>query len=182
MLYSITVLPVKHIPKTERMKNMTEIKQIKMKEQPVMFIRHENLTVKDLPKIIGSSFQTLAAYIQQNGGEIKEAPFVEYYGMDKNHTLDENNITIEVGVPVSAPLEGTNDISYVLRPAMDAICVTHQGDYNAAMVQVYTDMAVWLKEHQATFCGISFESYLTGPDVPLDQQVTVITIPFVKEN
>lgn len=160
---------------------MITINQIKMKEQPVLFIKHVNLNVKDLPKVIGPSFQRIVEYMLENGDEMKEAPYVAYYGMSKEHTLDGNNLTIEVGVPLSAPLEGTADISCTLRPAMDAISVVHQGDYNAEMEKVYADMLTWLKENHVTSIGLSFENYLSDPGVPLNEQMTVITIPFEKE-
>lgn len=157
---------------------MDGIERILLKKRDVLTIRHAGARVQDLPKLIGEGFASLSAYVERNGGKLAEAPFVAFHGFSEDLRLDETDMTLEICFPLVAPIAGSGTIQASELPGTEAIRLHYRGNYDAGMTAVYETMLQKIQELGGEFLGVSYESYLTGPETPLDEQETVITIPY----
>lgn len=157
---------------------MMDIKEITFGPETVVSVRHEHLQVGDLPRIIGPNFMELADFLGKSGVEVTGNPYVAYFGMTAEATLDENDMTIEIGFPVKDAVPVSGKFRCAVREAAPAIQVVYKGNYDAGMVAVYQEMVAWINQHGHSFPGVSYEYYLSGPEVPVDEHVTIITMPY----
>lgn len=157
---------------------MREIVEITLPAQTVLSVMHEHVAVTALPDLIGPSFDAVGAHIAESGGEVADAPYVAFYGFGDDATLDENDMTAEIIFPIASPIPSTERLLCREREAGIAAQVTYKGDYNAEMADMYGEIVRWIRSCGGVLCGMVFESYLTGPEVPANEQVTIITVPF----
>ena len=157
---------------------MTDIEKTTVPAQAIVSITHEHVRVDQLPALIGPGFMEIGGYLESQPAEIADAPFVAFYGMDESIKLDENDMRVEIGFPIRAAIAADARFAQYERASFEAARVVYTGDYNAGMMRVYQDIASWLAERGIAFPGLAYECYLTGEDVPLDEQITVITVPF----
>jgi Transcriptional regulator, effector-binding domain/component len=157
---------------------MREIREVTIPDMAVLSVRHEHVRVEQLPGLIGGGFAALAAYAAANGGEIADEPFVAFYGMGKDGHLDETDMSIEIAFPLRAAIAGQGEVECREWPGTDALQVTYKGDYDKGMIEVYERMLGRIEARGDVFLGSSREAYLTGPETPPSEQMTVITMPF----
>lgn len=124
-------------------------------ERPVLSMRSVT-SVEKLPEAIGRALTTIAPYIAQLGGQHTDAPFVAYYNMDMQ------NLNVEIGFPVAAPLPGTGEIGAGSIPAGPKAVGWHKGSYQA-MAATYDAMAAWMKEKGVEPTGVVYEYYHNSP-------------------
>jgi effector-binding domain-containing protein len=129
--------------------------------------------VENLPQLIGQSYGSIMQYM----GEVKEPvahePFVIYYN------LDMQNLDVELGFPVSRELPANGEIKSSRLPAGPAARTTFTGPYEK-MAPAYEELGKFVTDTGREASGISIEYYLTGPETPMEQQVTRIVFP-IKE-
>lgn len=160
---------------------MNEIERVKLERRNAIGLAHYRARVTDLPKLIGEGFSSLSSYIGEGGGDIAEAPFVAFSGYRREGDelrLDENDMNIQIVFPLRAPVAGSGSFQAIELPATEAVRLHYKGNYDAGMTDAYARMLKRIEELGGEFSGVSYESYLTGEDTPLDGQETVITLPF----
>lgn len=133
--------------------------------------------VAQIPELLGPSFMKLVGYIQQQGGEILDAPFVAYKNMRQDGSIDEENLEMEVGFPVNKALESQDDIQCYTLPTYSALKTLYIGKYEDT-TDTYLQMLDEIRSAGHAFLGMSYEYYLTDESVPLEKQETIIEIPY----
>lgn len=137
------------------------------KEQPVLSVRTKtavgNLAIES-GKAYGAVFQYLGEIGEQAGG----APFIAYYNMDME------NLDVEIGVPVSKPIDGRGEIKSSRIPAGKQVSSMYKGPYNQ-VGPVYESMAAWINQNGHTPTGVCYEFYYNSPmEVPESELLTKI--------
>jgi effector-binding domain-containing protein len=138
--------------------------------QPVMYIR-ERSKAADLPQFFAKSYQSIANYIESQGGRISGAPYAAYYNMDME------NLDVEAGIPIIKPVSNTDQIKTGEIPAGDYATTVHEGPYSD-VEPAYNALMQWMKEHGYATTGVSYEFYLNDPgSTPSEQLLTQILFP-----
>ena len=136
-------------------------------EQPVMSTRTV-VSVENLPTVLGQTYGVIAEHLNKLGEQPADAPFVAYYNTDMQ------NLQIEIGLVVSKPLPGTDDIKPGWIPAGKKAIAWHKGPYHA-VVSVYQAVGKWLDENGLKHTGVVYEYYYNSPvDVPESELLTKI--------
>lgn len=155
------------------MPRATEIMILKRTEQPILYIQYKNINVRDLGSIIGPSFMKIAKYLNEIDEIVTDIPFVAFPGYEH---MDENNMEVMIGFPVSDTLPEKEDIrSGVLPESKIAFCF-YRGSY-ADMIPLYAEMAEWIEKNGYKSAGTAFEYYYNGPEFPEDDHLTKVVIP-----
>ncbi len=140
------------------------------KTQPVLSIR-TRVAVQDLPNVIGESYGKIMQYMESIGQQPAGAPFVAYYNMDMD------DLDLEIGFPVSKPLDGEGEITRSEIPAGKYVSMMYKGPY-AGMEKPYAEMGKWIEEHGYKPKWISYEYYYNSPmEVPESELLTRIVMP-----
>jgi effector-binding domain-containing protein len=138
--------------------------------QPILSIR-TRAAVRDLPVVIGESYEKIMQYMYRIGQEPAGAPFVAYYNMDMEDP------DLEIGFPVAMPLQGSDEIGSSQIPAGKYVSMTYKGPYTG-MEQPYGEMAKWIEDNGYKPKGISYEYYYNSPmEVPESELLTRIVMP-----
>ncbi|OPZ65179.1 MAG: Bacterial transcription activator, effector binding domain [Firmicutes bacterium ADurb.Bin506] len=124
-------------------------------EQPVLSMRTVT-PVEKLPEAIGKTLAAIAPYMAQMGGQPADAPFVAYYNMDMQ------NLKVEIGFPVAAPLPATAEIEAGSIPAGPKAVGWHKGSYQS-IASTYDAMGAWMKEKGVEPAGVVYEYYYNSP-------------------
>ncbi|NMB57814.1 MAG: GyrI-like domain-containing protein [Chloroflexi bacterium] len=130
-------------------------------------------TVENLSDLIGSSYGAIMQYMAELKEPVVCEPFVIYYN------LDMQNLDVEMGFPVSRKLPACGEIKSSSLPIGPVVQTTFTGTYEE-MAPVYEEMGQFVKDNGHETSGISIEYYLTGPDIPAEEQVTRIVFPIKK--
>lgn len=151
------------------MPRVSNIDILHLREQPALVIRTRS-KMEDLPKVIGQSYHDILRYLNQLGEIMADVPFVAY------HTMDMQNLDIEIGIPIAKILPKNGSIKLSAVPEGKAAYCMYRGPYSQC-VCVYREMAKWIADRGYQFSGASYEFYFNGPDTPEDELLTKILIP-----
>lgn len=127
---------------------------------PTAVVRHEGLTVADLPSVFDAAFPALGA----SGASLAGPAFAHYLG-DPRGVFD-----LEIGFPVSEPL--TSDIAGepTIRPSTlpigEALALTHVGSYDT-LPESWERLSAAAQTQGLTPTG-SLEVYVTMPTPDTD--------------
>ena len=119
-------------------------------------------TKERIGEIMGPLFGEVYGYIQQGGGRPAGMPFTIY------HAMEGDTIELECGMPVAAPLAGTERIKPCELPGGTVVTVTHMGPYDA-LPQTWAALAEWVGAQGLAPAGAPWEVYVTDPGVETDQ-------------
>ncbi len=140
------------------------------KPQPVLTIR-KITSVNKLPEEIGRAYGMIAMYMQEMGEQPKEAPYTAYYNMDME------NLDVEMGFPVSKPIEGRGEIKSGEIPEGRYVEGMYQGPYSG-LAAAYDAINAWLAEKVLNTPGTAYEYYFNTPgQVPDSELLTKIVFP-----
>jgi len=147
--------------------------QITLKQQasqPALSIR-KITSISKLPEDIGKSYGMIAMYLQEMGEEPMGAPFTAYYNMDME------NLDVEMGFPVSKPIEGRGDIKAGKLPEGRYVEGMYKGPYSK-ISSAYDAISAWMNEKGLTPTGVVYEYYFNTPgEVPDSELLTKIAFP-----
>ena len=147
--------------------------QITLKQyasQPILSIR-KTTSISKLSEEIGKSYGLIAMYLQEIGEQPVGAPFTAY------HNLDMENLDVEMGFPVSRPIEGRGEIKTGNIPEGKYAEGMYKGPYSE-ISSAYDAINAWMAEKGLTPAGISYEYYLNTPgEVPESELLTKIVFP-----
>jgi len=151
---------------------MARITNIMLFEQPevsTLAVRTRT-KVQDLPVLIGKTYGSIAAYLEELGRYMAGVPFVAY------HNMDMQDLDVEMGFPVAGKLAGKGDIRAGTIPAGLVVGCLHQGAYSG-LQGTYEEMAKWIQEHGFKPTGLAYECYFNGPEHPEALLLTQIMMP-----
>jgi effector-binding domain-containing protein len=103
---------------------MASPKLVERRAQPFASI-HVDIAPDQLASVIDKSFGTLFGWLAQRGIQPAGAPFVKYNVVDMAKRLD-----LELGVPVTAPVQAAGEVLAGTLPAGRYAVVIHRGHYN----------------------------------------------------
>ena len=154
------------------MPKISNIELIKAAKQPVLSIR-TNTSTANLPSVIGDSFKRISEYLNEINELMSDVPFVAY------HSLDPEDLDIEIGFPVSRPLPGKNDVKPSFFHETLAVFSMFRGPYSE-MESLYNEMNNWIEESSYHFSGVYYEYYYNGIEFPESELLTKVLIPVSK--
>ncbi len=138
--------------------------------QPILSIRVKT-PLKMLPQLIGQNYMKIMEYLGKIGAEPAGAPFTAYYN------LDMENLDVEMGFPVAAPLPGSGEILAGEIKSGKVVSALYKGPY-AGMESAYNEIFRVIAESQVEMAGVYYEYYFNSPDeVPESELLTKIVIP-----
>ena len=138
--------------------------------QPVLSIR-TRVAVQGLPAQMGQAFGAVAQYLGQLGQPPAGAPFAAYYNMDMQ------NLDVELGFPVAAPLPGKGNIQAGEIPGGKAAACLFTGPYDQ-LKTAYDALTAWVQARGYQTTGVAYEVYLNDPQtVPPAALQTQIVFP-----
>ncbi|GEM_PF-132700 len=143
-------------------------------EQPVLYIRHQT-NMMEFPQLIGKYFQEIGAYIEDIGGEMTDTPYVAFLDF---RTMTDQNMHVEIGIPVSSEIPGKGNIKSKILPKTKIVFAYFRGDYSE-MIPFYDDILKWVKERGMEIIGDTYEYYLNGLGYPMDEMLTRVELPIV---
>ena len=147
---------------------MSDIELITTEAQSAVAIR-ERVNVIEIPLAMGRLFGELATL----AGEVEMVgpPFAYY------HTWSDQEVDVECGFPIAGEFEARGRFKPFTLPAVRAVVATHVGPYDKLM-ETYTKMETWMKEHGHRPAGYMWEFYLNEPGkVPPEKLMTKLVWP-----
>ena len=128
--------------------------------QPIVGIRTKT-TMDKIAEVMGPLFGELYGYIQQSGQAPAGMPFAIY------HAMDGGSLDLECGMPVAAPMTGTDRIRPGELPCGTAATVTHTGPYDD-LGHTWAALTEWMKSQGLEPAGAPWEVYVTDPGAEPD--------------
>lgn len=146
---------------------MDKFEVIETAAQPVLSVRTVT-SVDNLPKVLGKAYNSIIAYLGENGEQPADAAFAAYYNMDME------NLEVEMGFPVAKELAGKGEIIASLVPAGKKATCMYKGAYKE-MGPTYEAMTKWMNDNGLQPTGVVYEFYYNSPmEVPESELLTKI--------
>lgn len=123
--------------------------------QPALIIR-SRIPRDELASVIGQSLGRIVPYALGAGGTLAGQPFARY------PEFGPGTITIEVGMPLTAPVRGDGEIESFTLPAGLAAVAVHGGPYDK-LHETFAAFEKWIAEQGHTTAGPPWEVYVTDP-------------------
>lgn len=145
-----------------------EIIEKHLDEQPVIFMR-KRIRPQEIAAALGELFPAVHQFSVRNGIVMAGPPFCRY------RELGAEGMTLEAGMPISAPAEGEGDVLAGALPAGRVASTIHAGPYDD-LPQAHAAIEAWLEEHELSG-GDAWEVYLTDPGLvedPADWRTEVL--------
>jgi effector-binding domain-containing protein len=151
---------------------MEQYELVEKPEQPVIFI-HKTTSVGNLPQEIGKAYGAIAQYMAEAGQPPQEAPYTAYYNMDME------NLDVEMGFPLSAPLAGRGEIKAGSIPAGPQASCMYRGPYSG-MAQAYAELTAKVNESGYAPTGVCYEFYYNEPGKVPDSELLTKVVFLLK--
>ncbi len=151
------------------MPRVSDIALFRQTEQPTLVVR-THAAMKDLPRAIGESYAKIAAYLCELGEVMADIPFVGY------HSLDMQNLDVEIGFPLARPVPGKDDIQAGSLPDGLAVSCIYRGPY-WGMKPVYGEMNRFIEASGYEATGAAYEHYFNGPKRAPWNLLTKVVMP-----
>lgn len=141
-----------------------------------------------IPKTLGENFPQILALISKSGVQKAGAPFACYLDIDWKAVANEGPFAqmwqlltrkqrMRIGIPVSAPAQGTSSIESISREPGRFVTTIHRGAYHK-VGQTYKIIAAWADENRVAMADHTYENYINDPtEVSSDDIETLIQIP-----
>ena len=126
-----------------------------LKSQPSLSMRIRT-TAEELPMAFDTGFAQILEYLHESNTEPAGNPFAIYYN------LDNRNLDVEFGFPVTVSLSGTDTIHSSQTPSGKSVTCIHIGPYSDVEAS-YRALTEWIKDYGYEAAGIAYEVYLNDP-------------------
>lgn len=123
--------------------------------QPALIIR-ARIPRSELAATIGRSLGRIVPHALSRGGVLTGPPFARY------PEFGAGEITVEVGMPLAAPVEGDGDIESFTLPGGPTAVAVHGGPYTQ-LSATFAAFERWIGEQGRTPAGPPWEVYVTDP-------------------
>lgn len=128
---------------------------VELEPQEAIAVRGE-IPVAELPGFFERAFHQVAEAASASGVEIVGPPFAFYSQMPTEI------VTVEVGFPVSAPVEAHGVARRIVLPGGRVVQAVHVGPYDT-LETTYHDLLVWIADQGLQPAVVMWESYLSDP-------------------
>ncbi len=140
--------------------------------QPTLAIR-----LKTSPENLSSNtaevINKIMTYLEKIGKKASNMPYSAYYNMD---SMDQQEIDVEVGIPVEEDLPGKGNIQATKLPAGKYAAITFVGPYED-LTEAYESLESWQNENEVSDTGVVYEFYINDPDeVAPEKLETVVAL------
>lgn len=145
-----------------------EVREVE--ERATVSIR-DTTPVNKLPEVMGVLFGQIMSFVARKRIHVDGPPFALY------HTMDVENVDVEVGVPVAQEVHGHGRIRPGVLPAGRVVTATHLGPYET-IEETYNRLMEFIKEHGFEAETFMYEFYLNDPEeVPPEEIKTEVFVP-----
>jgi effector-binding domain-containing protein len=124
--------------------------------QPIVSIRGRT-SMAGLAAFAGEAYGELFGALGRQGVLPAGPPFIVHHDPE----FKEEDIDLEVGVPVAQPVEATGRIAGGSMPGGSVAFTLHLGPYEG-LGEAYRAVWTWAEEHRREFAGPPREIYLVG--------------------
>lgn len=111
--------------------------------------------VLDPETAITHLFDEVEAYVTNYDARAFSSPLTIYHDLE----YQEENVDVEVAVPLTRPIPGTDRVSVRNIPSATMACVVYAGSYEKSAEVLHT-LLVWIQTHHYTIAGPMREVYL----------------------
>ena len=144
-----------------------EFRTEELGSQPYLFIKTETKQ-SEIGDKIGAC---LGQIMPLAGANAAGAPFCRW------HSWEGDSGVMEVGMPLTAPVDGQGDVQSGELPAGKAAVVTHVGSYEG-LAGTWEKLKAWMAEEGMECRADPWEHYVDDPTaVPVEQLRTIIYWP-----
>ncbi|MFZ5440589.1 MAG: GyrI-like domain-containing protein [Myxococcota bacterium] len=126
--------------------------------------------VTAMATVLGQAFSELMGVISAQGAQVVGAPYVAYRNMDMN------DLDMEIGFPVSRPVEGRGRAVPGSLPAGAWASTLHVGPYDK-VGPAWAALERFITATGHAIGGPGYEFYFDGPETPPAQTRTRISFP-----
>lgn len=163
-----------------------DIEVIDRNPQHVLQVSVETSMLK-IPKTLARCFSSVTQHMKSIGATKADAPFSQYLDLDwefvrtgstfaQFRQLIMHKQKLEVGIPVSAKVQGEGEVAYAEVPGGRFVEALHIGAYHK-LGKTYKQVAEWAFQNGISLSNKAFESYTSDPgDVPTDKLETHIYV------
>lgn len=106
--------------------------------------------------VMGDMYAGISSFIEEVNIGIAGVPFAIY------HEMEGETIDLECGIPVSAQVEGNENVNTGVYPTQKCAAVDFYGDYRQ-LEDAHTALQAWIEERRFKLAGSPIEFYLTDP-------------------
>lgn len=128
-----------------------EIEQKTLEPQSTLSVRGFT-SVDSIAATIGERTQRVWAHLQEEEAQPAGPPFTRY------HAVEEGRVDLEVGFPLSRPLDGDGDVEAGELPGGEVIVTVHRGPYDG-LSEAGEALDRWLEENGREARGPNWEVY-----------------------
>lgn len=121
-------------------------------------------SANNLPTLVEEVFNTIVEYISKKEGLALGPAYIAYYSMD------EDNLEVEIGFPVSKEIKGEGDIICTKIPGGKRVVGYYKGPY-AYMTHLYDEMLKWILLNDLEPSSIAYEYYFNSPQQVTDNEL-----------
>ena len=118
--------------------------------------KKKNVKWEDIGAEMGTMYQQAGKFIQKNNLTVADMPLCIY------HSMNDENMEIECGIPVTEPFEPKSGIICGKRAAGKYAFAIHIGSYET-LETTHTAIQEWITNHGFAISGGPIEVYLTDP-------------------
>lgn len=126
-----------------------------LQPQPALVIR-SRIPRGEIAATIGRSLGRIVPYAMSAGGALAGQPFARYPEFGPEMT------TIEVGMPLAAPVPGSGEIEAFTLPAGLVAMAVHGGAYDR-IPETFAALERWIASQGRAPAGAPWELYVTDP-------------------
>jgi effector-binding domain-containing protein len=126
-------------------------------------------SVRNLGDVLRKAYGSIMQYLREAGRHPAGPPFAAYFNTDME------DLDVEIGFPVAAPLPGRGDIGPGELPGGRFAACLYAGPYSK-IGAAYEELALWMKAQGHEPRGAAYEIYLTDPatTAPKDLQTMIL--------
>lgn len=148
-----------------------QVKVKQMEPQHVLSVR-TNTTLARMQETFGAAFGQLFGYLGRLGVKPAGPPFAVYHDPE----FREDDIDVEICVPVERRVTGDASMRGWQSPAGTAACTIHAGSYDEVH-NAYAALTPWIQAQGHAIAGPPREVYLVGPgeaDDPAEYRTEIL--------
>lgn len=135
---------------------MSYLFQVVETEPQAAVVIRKVTSANNLPTVVEETFNTIVEYISKKEGLSLGAAFIAYYSMD------ENNLEVEIGFPVSEEIPAEGDIICTKIPGGKRVIGYYKGAYSY-MTYLYDEMLKWILLKNLEPSSLVYEYYFNSP-------------------
>jgi AraC family transcriptional regulator len=144
-----------HTRQTQRKLMDYSITKKEIPPQPVLVVRRR-VKPSEIAATLAAEFHRIFLHAQKTGAAIAGQPLTRY--LEWGPGL----VTIEPGLPITAPVSGEGDITADTLPGGLAATTTHVGPYDK-LTEAHAALQIWIEAQGFVSRGAPWEIYVTDP-------------------